>query len=794
MNHSRLTRIVAGAAVIAVALTALVATPAQAVNTAPASATSVALVTGSVRLAPTSTAPTGSVAVSWRALDSTTSKWGAESAPTLVGEGGKFSIPLPPGRYDFRYVPTDSAGDYVESPFRADLVTAITVSSADVVLAERALYPRNSLNGRVTLGLAAPAPAAAGDVKVTPRFRRSFDVPWTRLGDRAVVTAAGGWFSIPVTDDGHYALDYEWVGSSGQSFEPVTEVRSSVFASSRGFVADLNWSMRRLASVTGRIFLGERSQPAQAGEVRVTASSGGHAPSRSVLTTAAGEYTIDGLAEGWWDIGAEYIGEGLYVDRPVFATQLAGVPVVGADAVLAAKEGIGGVVTDSAGVPIPAVAVHLLAHRDDGGADYAGLTYTDGDGAYEFLNVDTSRVYSMTFDHDGYVHQQWYDSGRFYEPWYFTLDEGEMVTDADAVLYRPATVRGTVAMIGMPAQASQRGEVQVEVLIRDAASGRWVEAHDTYGTTHLYIADDGSYSIEDLPPDDYRVRVSYAGIRGQAVVTGPVLNVAEGASVSYSTSIRPFQRDLDARLFGGFSSDVVARNSAGALMLYAGNGSGGFLRPRQIGSGWSRFTAIVHAGDFSADGKPDVIARDASGGLWLYKGDGVGGWLGSVKIGSGWNGQNTILSPGDFNGDGFADLISRDSKGALWLWRGTSAGTIRTPALKVGSGWGGFTALRTAGDMNEDGYPDVLGRDGSGQLWLYPGNGSGGWKPRVKLGAGWASMTEIFGIGDFDGDLHSDVVARDVSGYLWLYPGDGAGALGVRTRIGSGWKSLVIVK
>jgi peptidoglycan/xylan/chitin deacetylase (PgdA/CDA1 family) len=48
---------------------------------------------------------------------------------------------------------------------------------------------------------------------------------------------------------------------------------------------------------------------------------------------------------------------------------------------------------------------------------------------------------------------------------------------------------------------------------------------------------------------------------------------------------------------------------------------------------------------------------------------------------------------------------------------------------------------------------DLLARDGSGALWLYRGNGSGGWiSPRLQVGTAWSGMTAILGPGDFSGD------------------------------------------
>ena len=87
----------------------------------------------------------------------------------------------------------------------------------------------------------------------------------------------------------------------------------------------------------------------------------------------------------------------------------------------------------------------------------------------------------------------------------------------------------------------------------------------------------------------------------------------------------------------------MARDGAGTLWLYPGDGSGGWLAPRQIGSGWNMMSAIIGSGDFNGDGKVDVMARDTSGALWLYPGNGSGGWLPPRQIGAGWNVMSTIF-------------------------------------------------------------------------------------------------------------------------------------------------------
>jgi hypothetical protein len=96
------------------------------------------------------------------------------------------------------------------------------------------------------------------------------------------------------------------------------------------------------------------------------------------------------------------------------------------------------------------------------------------------------------------------------------------------------------------------------------------------------------------------------------------------------------------------------------------------------------------------------------------------------------------------------------------------------------------------GDFNGDGFNDVLARESGGNLWLYPGNGSGGWLPRQQVGNGWNAMSAMLGPGDFNGDGKSDVLARDSAGRLWLYPGNGAAGWLSRSQIGTGWNGYLV--
>jgi heme oxygenase len=235
------------------------------------------------------------------------------------------------------------------------------------------------------------------------------------------------------------------------------------------------------------------------------------------------------------------------------------------------------------------------------------------------------------------------------------------------------------------------------------------------------------------------------------------------------------------------------------LLLYRGNGAGGWLTgtAEPIGTGWGAFTAVLSPGDFNGDNKPDLLVRRADGALLLYRGNGAGGWLTGMgePIGSGWGAFTALLSPGDFTGDGKPDVLARQPDGALLMYRGNGAGGWLTgKGEQIGSGWQPFTAILPGGDFSGDGKPDVLARQSDGALLMYRGNGAGGWLTGTgeRIGSGWQDFTALTAGGDFSGDGKPDVLARQPDGALLMYRGNGASGwlTGTAEPIGSGWGSF----
>lgn len=304
-------------------------------------------------------------------------------------------------------------------------------------------------------------------------------------------------------------------------------------------------------------------------------------------------------------------------------------------------------------------------------------------------------------------------------------------------------------------------------------------------------------------------RVRVVGSAGSTTVTGPAfrttLNGVLAAQrrstlrsewfvvTSAPAASRPaFPRDLDDDGKG----DLLAVDANGRLRLASGTGAGTFASPRVAGGGWSSLTMVRSVGPFDADSRGDVVGRRPDGTLWLYPGSSDGFFRQSpTRIGRGWNAVSPVLAPGDWDGDGHNDLLGREtSTGRLWLYPGSGDGRLLRPRV-VGTGWNSMRAIFASGDVTGDGKPDVLAlRDSNEVLYVYPGDGRGGWLTKRVVTAGWGGYSDMVGPGDVTGDGRGDVVARrSRDGAMVLYAGTGRGKVRPGVVVLTGWGGYPVV-
>ncbi|MFE6282682.1 FG-GAP-like repeat-containing protein [Streptomyces sp. NPDC057877] len=238
--------------------------------------------------------------------------------------------------------------------------------------------------------------------------------------------------------------------------------------------------------------------------------------------------------------------------------------------------------------------------------------------------------------------------------------------------------------------------------------------------------------------------------------------------------------------------DLLTLTPSGTLTFQQGDGAGKFSK-KTSASGWPSSVTAVPFGDLDGDRCNDVLVRLSSGALRAYR-PGCGKALTRstpyrTLAASGWNQYDVLTSPGDITGDGRADLIARQaSSGDVYLHKAASSGTL-SARVRIFSKWSGYKKIVGVGDLNGDGYGDLLAQNKSNELWRYEGKATGGFKARVKVAGSWgASYNVVVGVGDITGDGKADLVSRDTSGRLWRNNGNGKGAFGARTGIATGWQ------
>ena len=232
---------------------------------------------------------------------------------------------------------------------------------------------------------------------------------------------------------------------------------------------------------------------------------------------------------------------------------------------------------------------------------------------------------------------------------------------------------------------------------------------------------------------------------------------------------QPFGLALDD-VNGDGHLDVVTSASQGSdLAVHLGDGLGG-LGPfaRSIVMPYDIFVGSG-AADWNGDGLPDVVVAqfgsDLDDDASLFAGQPDGSLVQQSVVTTSHSAVGLV--EGDFNGDGLLDGALVEASLGVFLGDGVS-GFSAAPARTLPSDAAGIDR----GDFNEDGLLDVVVTlPDEDQVWILPGDGSGGFRSPAIIGGDFRSVT----VADVDGDGHLDFGLTGGSSGSRVYFGNGAG-------------------
>ncbi len=236
-------------------------------------------------------------------------------------------------------------------------------------------------------------------------------------------------------------------------------------------------------------------------------------------------------------------------------------------------------------------------------------------------------------------------------------------------------------------------------------------------------------------------------------------------------------------LNGDGYSDVVVGDAGGHAYIYLGSASGLSSSIATTLSGVGFFgTSVASAGDVNGDGFSDVIVGDAGGNAFLYLGSssGLSAVPATTITGLGaFGGGISVASAGDVNGDGFSDVVvSAAPSNNAYIYLGSALGLSGTIATTLHEATGNFGAsVASAGDVNGDGFSDVIVGDAAGKAYVFLGAGGGLSSvasvtlTEAGVNFGWS----VASAGDVNGDGFSDVIVGDHGGNAYVFQGSLAG-------------------
>lgn len=234
--------------------------------------------------------------------------------------------------------------------------------------------------------------------------------------------------------------------------------------------------------------------------------------------------------------------------------------------------------------------------------------------------------------------------------------------------------------------------------------------------------------------------------------------------------------------------DLLARNKKTNKIAVIATGGGIKFNPKanmiKIGAGGGETRQMVISQTVDSNYRPDIIRVDVQGRTWVHSGTGGTGFSkGTLVDNSLLKNATTLIALGDINKDGYGEILARTANKNIVILHGSATGKFRVE--KIANSWNAWPRIAP---YTYNGQPHLLLMGSDKKLARVGFNikdGKTTTTAPVTLGGDYSAYTHMDASADYNDDGYTDLILRKNDGKIYIQYGNASGSFGVLTGAGA---------